>query len=264
MKKYLITILSLIFVLSAQVCFAADASGSIPRGTVNITGTHNITNNETLKTGRHTFVLTAKNGSPMPEGAKSGIKKVTISSNETFSFGDISYSQPGTYEYTLTREIAQTEDLKEDVSTYNIKIAIFSDYSATSIYEKDGGGGKTDKLVYNDTYICTLTFNLNGGNIDGDKGPITIEAPCNRVVTLLKAPEKKGYTFSYWKGSKYKAGAKYKVTGDHTFEAIYNKKGIGIPGTGDTDQALVLGLIIAAATFALYLNRKKRKTNDGR
>ena len=44
------------------------------------------------------------------------------------------------------------------------------------------------------------------------------------IITILKAPKREGYSFQYWKGSKYNPGDKYEVVGSHTFTAIWEKK----------------------------------------
>ena len=70
---------------------------------------------------------------------------------------------------------------------------------------------------------ATLTFDLAGGTLDGKTGTVTIEANVGDTVKLPSAPTKDGYTFKYWKGSEYAAGAEYKVEGDHAFTAEWDK-----------------------------------------
>ena len=54
------------------------------------------------------FTLTAKDGAPMPAGAKDGSITVTNSASGDINFGQITYSKAGTYEYT----IAEVQDGK--------------------------------------------------------------------------------------------------------------------------------------------------------
>ena len=68
-----------------------------------------------------------------------------------------------------------------------------------------------------------LTFDLAGGTLDGKTGMITVEANVGDTVKLPGAPTREGYTFQYWKGSVYEAGAEYKVEGDHTFTAVWEE-----------------------------------------
>ena len=69
----------------------------------------------------------------------------------------------------------------------------------------------------------TLTFDLAGGTLDGKTDKITIEANVGDTIKLPEAPRREGYTFQYWKGSSYEAGADYKVEGDHTFTAVWEE-----------------------------------------
>ena len=66
----------------------------------------------------------------------------------------------------------------------------------------------------------TITFDLNGGTLNGKTGKVTVTAANGTVITL-PAPARDGYTFDYWEGSKYYAGDKYTVTEDHTLKAIW-------------------------------------------
>ena len=70
--------------------------------------------------------------------------------------------------------------------------------------------------------MYTITYNLNKGTIKGSSSPVVFQYPYGEVITILEAPVRDGYLFSYWKGSEYHPGDKYKVTGDHTFTAQWN------------------------------------------
>ena len=109
---------------------------------------------------------------------------------------------------------------------------------------------------------ATLTFDLAGGTLDGKTGSITIEANVGDTIKLPAAPKREGYTFKYWKGSQYAAGAVYKVEGDHTFTAEWEKnassdsgdsgKKSPLPATGDDNAAaLTLCTLMALASLAL-------------
>ena len=74
--------------------------------------------------------------------------------------------------------------------------------------------------------VYTISYDLNGGKLNGAGGIVTVEVEEDTVISLPK-PDRKGYHFDYWKGSRYKAGASYKVTGDHSFKAIWKKAGNG-------------------------------------
>lgn len=120
---------------------------------ITIEGRHRIKGNETIRDGTHTFVLTAKDGAPMPEGSKNGVKKVTIKSNERFSFGKIRYDKPGIYEYTVSREIVKSRNLIQDDSVYNCTVTVFNDGVVTVVFNHRKKKGKPDEIVYIDTFV---------------------------------------------------------------------------------------------------------------
>ena len=109
---------------------------------------------------------------------------------------------------------------------------------------------------------ATLTFDLAGGTLDGKTGSITIDASVGDTVKLPAAPKREGYTFKYWKGSQYAAGADYKVEGDHSFTAVWERNATSdsgdsdkkspLPATGDDNAAaLTLCTLMALASLAL-------------
>ena len=77
-----------------------------------------------------------------------------------------------------------------------------------------------------------ITFDLNGGTLDGKTGQIKKSYNGGSIITMPE-PSREGYTFEYWKGSKYEAGQKYKVTEDHLFVAQWKKS--ETPSNGNED-----------------------------
>ena len=70
-----------------------------------------------------------------------------------------------------------------------------------------------------------LTFDLKGGTLKGMNGKINVKEIIGSVIKMPQSPNRSGYKFKYWKGSKYHPGDKYKVTGKHTFTAVWEKTG---------------------------------------
>ena len=115
---------------------------------------------------------------------------------------------------------------------------------------------------------AVISYDLNGGTLDGKKGIITEEHTVGEVITVMKAPKRKGYKFDYWKGSKYHPGDKFTVAEDHTLTAVWKKdKGGGnengnggnSPATGDPGimpwLVLMLGSLAALSGFCLKRRR---------
>ena len=68
-----------------------------------------------------------------------------------------------------------------------------------------------------------ITYDLNGGTLNGKTGNITIEAKEGETIVIPEAPVLKGHKFLYWEGSKYYPGDSFVVDGPHTFKAKWKK-----------------------------------------
>ena len=76
------------------------------------------------------------------------------------------------------------------------------------------------------TEVYTITYDLNGGSLDGKTGTIATDYKEGTAIRLPK-PVRDGYDFDYWEGSRYNAGDEYTVKADHTFTAQWKKKASG-------------------------------------
>lgn len=114
----------------------------------------------------------------------------------------------------------------------------------------------TESPVPTPTEKGTLTFDLGGGTLDGKTGTLTIEANVGDTIKLPAAPTREGYTFKYWKGSQYAAGADYKVEGDHAFTAEWEEDSGSKPASpkaGDPLAGTLAPIAALAAASALCL-----------
>ena len=118
-----------------------------------------------------------------------------------------------------------------------------------------------------------ITYILNGGNLDGDEGPVVVEVPVGTEITLPK-PVREGYTFDYWEGSKYNAGDKYVANEDHTFTAQWvkdedeevppdKKDEDKVPDTGDHHHtnlwiALLAVSLMGLASILVYDKKRQQ------
>lgn len=118
----------------------------------------------------------------------------------------------------------------------------------------------------------TITFDLNGGTLDGMTGKVEIIAENGDVITL-PAPKRDGYIFDYWEGSKYYAGDRYTVNGDHTFKAVWktgaggdgNKGGSSKNGVNTGDENTLgawIMLLTAALTGTAGMIFARKKNNN--
>lgn len=106
------------------------------------------------------------------------------------------------------------------------------------------------------TYL--ITYDLNGGRLDGKTGKVTLVVPEGETITL-PLPSRAGYSFDYWKGSVYHAGDTYTATESHTFTAQWTQPAApsrhSTPSTGDATTGVVpmmaLGLILVAGSLMM-------------
>lgn len=103
-----------------------------------------------------TVQLTADDGVPMPGGAKSKVATVELTNDQTATFGDITYTKPGTYTYTIS-EVIPGSDARADGMSYSAAV-----YTATVVVEDNHAGAlvvKSVKMVQkrNDARVDTNT-----------------------------------------------------------------------------------------------------------
>lgn len=82
-----------------------------------------------------TAQLTAEDDVPMPNGVKSKVSTVELTKNaQTATFGDITYTKPGTYAYTI-KEVVPGSDAGADGISYSA-----ASYTATVVVEDNHAG----------------------------------------------------------------------------------------------------------------------------
>ena len=94
--------------------------------------------------------------------------------------------------------------------------------------------------------IVEVIFDLNGGELDGDKGPIHFQKNCGDTMKLLDAPERPGYRFVRWATCPRfrciqvsQPGEEFIVKCDITFVAVWEaiaSYGIDIDSDDDDDD----------------------------
>ena len=170
----------------------------------------------------------------------------------------------------------------------------YKDKECTSTFDFATEKISKDTTVYAKwtTNKYNVTFNFNGGELNGQKAALVIEADFDGYITIPEGPEKNGYKFLYWKGSKYYPGQKYKIEGNHTFTAIYEKvdekldssesddsshkkdektepsnksnQSVEKPKTGDANQYLfaeMLMLIVISSIGIITIGRNRKRDN---
>lgn len=88
-----------------------------------------------------TVQLTPEDGAPMPDGAKSAAVTVELTNDQQATFGDITYTKPGTYTYTIS-EVIPGSDARADGMSYSAAV-----YTATVVVEDNHAGALVVKSV---------------------------------------------------------------------------------------------------------------------
>ena len=76
----------------------------------------------------------------------------------------------------------------------------------------------------------TITYQLNGGTLDGKTGTVTQRYSEGTVITLPE-PTRQGYSFDGWEDGSYKAGDSYTVAEDRIFTARWKENAGGSSGS---------------------------------
>ncbi|MFQ6919286.1 MAG: Spy0128 family protein [Collinsella sp.] len=103
-----------------------------------------------------TVRLTAEDDVPMPKDAKSKVETVELTNDRPATFGDITYTKPGTYTYTI-KEVIPGSNAKADGISYSD-----ASYAAKVVVEDNQAGAlviKSVKMVqeFNDAGVETKT-----------------------------------------------------------------------------------------------------------
>ena len=165
--------------------------------------------NDWAKAERFRFILSASaDGTPMP---KEDIAEATLE-NKTAQWGLMTFTKPGTYEYTITEIDDGVENITYDTEPHKVVITI----------KKDDEGNLDDEVTYDgeDFLIITNTYeerSQTGVVLGGHK---TIEGTDSTDLVFHFVLEETT------KGADYKDEAEVKGSGDFTFDEItYDREG---------------------------------------
>lgn len=146
-----------------------------------------------------TVQLTADDGVPMPGGAKSKVATVELTNDQPATFGDITYTKPGTYTYTIS-EVIPGSNAGADGISYSA-----ASYIATVVVNDNHAGAlvvTSVKVVQecNDAGVDTETEVADAiftNRYDEHEGNITIHAQKNLVDNAGTFPlARNAFTFT--------------------------------------------------------------------
>lgn len=199
------------------------ASGVL-EGETGLAGTKALDGRAWRSEDKFAFVLTAEEDAPMPEGAQDGSAVMYVTALEgtpegaeiPFNFGDITYTRPGTYVYTITEagadsgyDVGILGGVTASKATYRVTVEVTDEkhdgkLTVTSTMERvaddagnavgeDGQGEAVNIASFRNTYVVkdadyagiTVSKVLNGRAMDADEFSFTIEGKDAASKALL-------------------------------------------------------------------------------
>ena len=115
-----------------------------------------------------------------------------------------------------------------------------------------GDGSLTLKVYFRRQY--TITYDPNGGTINGSTRNVEERHFYGDKITIIGAPVRTYYEFLYWKGSQYQPGDSYTVKEDHLFVAQWKWKNSAVPLTGDDSRLELWQSVCAMAALGLGIS----------
>lgn len=123
-----------------------------------------------------TVQLTADDGVPMPGGAKSKVATVELTNDQPATFGDITYTKPDTYTYTIKEVIpgsnARADGISYSAASYTAKVAVEDNQagalvvtSVKVVQECNDAGVETKTDVADKVAIFTNHYDIHEAKI---------------------------------------------------------------------------------------------------
>lgn len=200
------------------------AATGVLKGESDLAGTKALDGRAWRSEDKFAFVLTAKGDAPMPDGAQDGVAVMYVTAPEgtpegteiPFNFGDITYTRPGTYVYTITeagadsgydvgilpgvtgskavyRATVKVADEKHDGKlAVAATMACLTDDAGNAVGE-DGQGEAVNIASFRNTYVVkdvdyagiTVSKVLNGRAMAADEFSFTIKGTDDASEALL-------------------------------------------------------------------------------
>lgn len=159
------------------------------------TGDNGITINKTLSptdltAGQFSFTLTALDGAPAPASTAA-----TNAADGSVSFGNITFSEVGTYEYTLAETNAGADGYTYDTHTYTLVATVTANADTNALEVAWSVKDSTSKdITFNNTYAATgtatisATKTLSGRDMNANEFAFNITDAKGDVVAKAQNP----------------------------------------------------------------------------
>ena len=200
------------------------AATGVLKGETGLAGTKALDGRVWRSEDKFAFVLAAEDGAPMPEGAQDGVAVMYVTAPEgtpdgtkiPFNFGNITYTRPGTYAYTITEvgadsgyDVGILGGVSVSKATYRVTVevtdekhngeltvaatmACLTDDAGNAVGE-DGQGEAVNIASFRNTYVVkdvdyagiTVSKVLNGRAMAADEFSFTIKGTDDASEALL-------------------------------------------------------------------------------
>lgn len=134
-----------------------DGSYTVLDGSAKLGFTKKV-NNEWPEGASFTFTIDGENDAPMPAQTTVTLNKPTSGNETTGSFGDITFTEAGTYVYTISETSGEDKNISYDQSQYTVTVQVDADQSTGELeiggvtYTKDGES--VNNITFTNTYTA--------------------------------------------------------------------------------------------------------------
>ena len=142
-------------VTQTGITFTVTNKYVAPTTTGNLDVQKRITGNKPSTDSVFTFVMTAKDVScPMPKGSKGTVKEISITGAGSKKFGEITFTSPGTYVYTISEKNTSEDGYNYDTTVYTVTYEVVHKDGELTVTRtiKDNKGNNVSALEFTNNY----------------------------------------------------------------------------------------------------------------
>lgn len=134
-----------------------DGSYTVLDGSAKLGFTKKV-NNEWPEGASFTFAIDGENDAPMPAQTTVTLNKPTAGNETTGAFDDITFTEAGTYVYTISETAGENQNIDYDASQYTVTVEVGADATTGALnidsvsYTKEGEA--VDNITFTNTYTA--------------------------------------------------------------------------------------------------------------
>ena len=140
------------------------------------------------------FTMTGAEGAPMPEGSANGAKTVALQGAGSVEFGDITFTKPGTYTYTVAETKGGADGWTNDTQTYNVVYTVTDNGDGTMSAAMTVNGAADGKAIFTNSYAAK-------GELDTTATAVLTKTVESKVDDTAWAPKTFDFTITPAKGN---------------------------------------------------------------